>query len=432
MKDRSEVISLFCGAGGMSLGFSRAGLDLSVSADIDHDACQTYGDNLGVEPFELDLSIPDPEFDNELKLHSNALAIIGGPPCQGFSSAGRKDSQDPRNALIFSYLDIVERVMPRWFVFENVEGILTSNRGESIFDLVRELIRLGYSIRVEKVNFAAWGLPQARKRVLLIGNRIGLNFELPSAQFSFNAGKHQHLNGKPKAPSMLDALEGLGEATKSWDDISIYRCEMPLNEYDTRMREGNEHRFVRQHNVSRIPKAYKDAVPLLRPGQTMKDLPEEYWHVSFRRRAFRRVMDGTPTERRGGAPSGIKRLRGDLNSLTITSAATSEFIHPLYDRPLSVRESARLQSFPDRFIFSGNPKSAITQIGNAVPPLAAQTLAALILEVDGKAGTGAVTPVRPGLLGYRLTDAMGMSPALGKTDALLRSLLPERQFSLPI
>jgi DNA (cytosine-5)-methyltransferase 1 len=153
----------------------------------------------------------------------------------------------------------------------------------------------------------------------------------------------------------------------------------------------------------------------------MRDLPPEFWHDSYRRRAFRRVADGTPTEKRGGAPSGIKRLRGDLNSLTITSASTREFIHPVQDRPLTLREAARLQSFPDGYDFYGTPPSVAKQIGNAVPPKAAQMLASHLLELEDSFGSTR-RGVGGELLGFHLTSGSGMSPALARTDAALRAM----------
>lgn len=157
----------------------------------------------------------------------------------------------------------------------------------------------------------------------------------------------------------------------------------------------------------------------------MKDLPEDLWHESFKRRAFRRVQDGTPTEKRGGAPSGIKRLNGDLQSLTITGAATREFIHPHENRPLTIRECARIQTFPDCYAFVGNAASVIQQIGNAVPPLAASVFASHLKRIDGQFGSGLATPqqtMEPRLLGYFLTEATGMSEALQKTEGLLRNI----------
>lgn len=422
MKNNEKIISLFCGAGGMSLGFTQAGIKPCIAAEIDPDACNTYHQNLGIKAIQTDLAEKDDAVQAALGEARNALAIIGGPPCQGFSSAGRKNGKDQRNKLIFEYLGIVEYISPRWFLLENVEGLLTSNDGESLHYLVREFIKLGYRVRLEKVNFAAYGLPQGRKRVILIGNRLGAEFDFPVATHSFNAGKHKHINGLPLAPSVDDALAGLGPSVSS-GLTSPYTADQPLNKYDRLMRSGNDTNSVTQHSVS-VPPHLSEALAQLKPGGTMKDLPREFWHDSFKRRAFRRVMDGTPTEKRGGAPSGIKRLHGDLNALTITSAATREFIHPHEDRPLSMRECARLQSFPDSFQFNGNAGSVIRQIGNAFPPLAARIFADHLLQLDGAFGADGSNIRRsdPGLIGYRLTDASGMSPALARTDALLNEL----------
>ena len=160
----------------------------------------------------------------------------------------------------------------------------------------------------------------------------------------------------------------------------------------------------------------------------MKDLPVEYHHDSFKRRAFRRVMDGTPSEKRGGAPSGIKRLHGDLQSLTITGAAPREFIHPREHRPLTIRECARIQTFPDHYRFHGNAASITQQIGNAVPPLAASVIARHLQAIDGVFGSGIQPPssrLEPRLLGFVLTEATGMSEALQKTERMLNSLLQQ-------
>ena len=139
------------------------------------------------------------------------------------------------------------------------------------------------------------------------------------------------------------------------------------------------------------------------------------------------MQDGTPTEGRGGAPAGIKRLWGNRNSLTITGAASREFIHPYEHRSLTLRECARLQSFPDHFEFVGNSASIAQQIGNAVPPLAAQILAAHLSDIDGQFGGRSVATQlqTPRLLGFKLTEAEGMSPALKKTHYRLASILQE-------
>ena len=424
---RDEVVSLFSGAGGMSLGFAKAGAKPVFAADIDRNACKTYRDNLGVEPIQIDITKNDPSFENALKQYHDAFALIGGPPCQGFSSAGRKDGEDKRNRLIFNYLRIVATVAPRWFLFENVEGLLTSNRGNSLYELIKEFIKIGYRIRLEKINFAAYGLPQGRKRVILIGNRIGIDFAFPTVTHSFNAGKHKYITSLPLAPPLNFALAGLGPVVNNRSNMSPYLTESPLTLYDRLMREENPTGSVSLH-VASVPPQLVDVLVSLRPGQTMKDLPSEYWHDSFKRRAFRRVLDGIPTEKRGGAPSGIKRLVGELNALTITSAAAREFIHPTENRPLTLRECARLQSFPDRYVFAGSLTSISRQIGNAFPPLAAQAFARHLMELDGAAGADIrrMTNRQPGLIDYHLTDATGMSPALARTGVLLSTLATQR------
>jgi DNA (cytosine-5)-methyltransferase 1 len=434
MGNDHTVVSLFSGAGGMSLGFCQAGLKPAFAADIDKDACATYRGNLGIEITEFDLSKRNKSFIQMLDQFRGAFALIGGPPCQGFSSAGRKDGDDPRNALIFSYLDTVERIFPRWFIFENVEGLLTSNGGESIRDLVREFAKLGYRLRLEKVNFASFGLPQGRKRIVLIGNRLALDFRFPQNAYSFSSGKHKHFNHMPLAPSVDEALAGLGQASSDWGGSSAYSSPEPVNSYDQLMREGNKTESVSLH-VSSVPKQLADICCKLRPGQTMRNLPSKYWHDSYKRRAFRRVMDGTPTEKRGGAPSGVKRLFGNLSALTITSAATREFVHPEHDRPLTIRECARLQSFPDAYEFSGNAGSVIRQIGNAFPPLAAKIFAEHLILMDGLHGADASSQPRKdsgGLIDFRLTDAKGMSPALARTAMLLDALTIKERVELPL
>ncbi|NMG09338.1 DNA cytosine methyltransferase [Brasilonema sp. UFV-L1] len=419
-----DVISIFSGAGGLSFGFTQAGLKPVFGIDINQDACQTYQLNLNSDCYQLDLGDEDQsKVRHLLTPYKKPFAVIGGPPCQGFSTAGSRDWKDPRNRLIFNYFSLVEYLEPRWFLFENVEGLLTSNQGQSIYELVCLFLNLGYSMRLEKINFAAYGLPQSRKRVVLIGNRMEIPFEFPQETYSFQAGKHNSLSlFLPHAPTLIDAISGLPDTSKKDEDLA-YQLS-PTTEYDVIMRHNNFTGLVRHHFSSPSPldlERYK----LLSQGQTMKDLPEEYWHPSFKRRAFRRVKDGMPTEKRGGAPSGIKRLYPNLCAPTITSAVSREFIHPIEDRPLTLREGARLQSFPDKYNFVGNASSIATQIGNAFPPNVAEIFAKNILYSDGLVGgqSHVNKSMQSKLIGYRLTDANGKSPALCRTEELLQSLV---------
>ena len=306
---------------------------------------------------------------------------------------------------------------------EGGKGLLTSNSGSDIVRLAAELRDLGYAFRLEKVNFAGYGLPQTRKRVLIIGNRLGQFFDVPAAFFSYDSGKAKSYSCNPHGPSLLDAIADLPEPAET-DRALPYDLDRRPTPYAGNLRSASgavsHHVMPRKSDAAAVAKH-------LRPGQTMKDLPEELQHDSYRRRANRRVSDGTPTEKRGGAPSGFKRLRGELNALTITSAAPREFIHPMANRALTLRECARLQSFPDDFKFSGNMMSVARQIGNAIPPLAGRVLAEAIMREDGLAGAGADLGKTGavGLIGFHLTDAGGMSPALAKTAAALRALMHE-------
>lgn len=429
-KSSDDILALFCGAGGLSYGFGMAGAKPVAGAEIDPDACRTYQKNLGSACFELDLGKVDPDFFVQTLGNSEPFAVIGGPPCQGFSTAGARKASDPRNQLIFNYLEIVRRVNPRWFVFENVEGLLTSGRGEAVAALVERFLAFGYSVRLQKVNFAGYGVPQTRKRVVIIGNRLGLDFDFPEEICSYESGKSKKLSSKDFAPTITEALMGLGHPVQSKFLAVEYTSANPLTEYDGLMRTGNESNAVTQHWHSTDE---EDAARFaqLSAGQSMKDLPEELWHPSFKRRAFRRVMDGTPTENRGGAPSGIKRLNGDFNSLTITGSATREFIHPTEHRALTLRECARLQSFPDQYEFTGPLNAIAQQIGNAVPPIAARHIAEHLLALDGKFGSDlgcSASGKASRLIGFSLTDSVGMSGALRETEERLKKLLQPTLF----
>ena len=419
------VVSLFSGAGGLSSGFAAAGLRPGLAVELDKDAVATYRGSVSDAVLRADISLDPEHIVHEVdrrRAGGAIFAVIGGPPCQGFSTAGARDHADPRNLLVFSYLEIVARLKPSWFLFENVEGILTSGDGDAIVGLAEKFFGLGYSFRIEKINFAQWGVPQARKRVLIVGNRHGINFTLPEATHSFDGKKHRGSQGDP-APTLGDAIAGLPSVpASSLLEAVEYTTPAALTDYDSIMRTRPP--GPRAHTVARFDRD-EVRIKLLKQGQSLRDLPEDLWPESFRSRAFRRVADGMPTEKRGGAPAGIRRLHTEHASLTITSASPRELIHPLFDRPLSLRECARLQSFPDGFDFCGNFQAVATQVGNAFPPMAASVLAKWILRTHETTGSdvgGGNKAAAAGLVGFRLTEAFGMSPALLNTEARLKAL----------
>lgn len=389
-RKRYSTVDLFCGCGGLTQGFRQAGFQTLFAADHFDAATVTFARNLGENCNSL-------EINEQIEL-PHADVIVGGPPCQGFSSAGPRRENDHRNTLVSVFAKVVARERPKAFVFENVEGFLTADRGTRVFELLRPLVDAGYRIHLRKINAANYGVSQHRKRVIAVGG-LGWTptFAAPThraigAPGSLNAG-----TGLPSTPSLEETLAGLPAIDAQPPGSLQGHFSKPLSGLDARR------------------------VAMLEQGQTMKDLPEELWHPSFARRANRRVADGTPTEKRGGAPSGLKRLIADQPSKAITTGATSEFVHPTEDRNLTIRECARIQSFPDDFIFTGTQGQQLLQIANAVPPLLAKAIGqALANDLDRQAECS--DPPQPGaLLSFVPTLSNGMSPILQKVTAQVES-----------
>ena len=379
------VLDLFCGAGGLSRGFSEAGFNVILAADKNQAAVATYQRNFSHPVSELDLSF--------LPNLPAASVIVGGPPCQGFSSAGARLKGDSRNTLVGTFARIVTELCPKAFVFENVEGFLTGDDGAHVIELLEPLIAAGYRIHLKKINAANYGVPQHRKRVLAIGG-LGWDPTFPEpTHAAFGApGAALHASHLPPCPTVTEALAGLPLAATS----------------GTGQPQG--------HTYRELPPNARSRAEQLQPGMTMSDLPASLQHLSFSRRSARRVCDGTPTERRGGAPAGVRRLSPDEPSKAVTSGARTEFLHPREHRTLTIRECARLQTFADDFVFCGTQSEQALLIGNAVPPLLALHIARNLrhdLEtLERNHDTGA-------LLSFVPTMSTGMSPALQRTTELV-------------
>lgn len=425
MDAKPLAISLFAGAGGCSLGFKRAGYNILYAIDINENAVETYRHNFPNTQCEM-ADIMSCDFEKLLKnlrLKTGELDIlIGGPPCQGFSTAGMRFWDDPRNGLLKHYVNALAILRPKWFIMENVEGLLTAKGGIYVYEAARAFIKLGYSIRIDKIYAQEYGIPQRRKRTLIIGNRLGMEFNLPEPIV--------HVHGRIFKNADITLRHTIGELPNPTLDKScpVSYNGKPKHEWEEQLRDGNKKLY--DHFAPKIDGIQLERITNLKPGQSMKDLPESLHHESFKRRAYRRVMDGMPTERRGGAPSGIKRLIFDEPSLTITGAAIREFIHPEDNRPLTLRECARIQAFPDWFRFQGNTSERIKQIGNAIPPLLAEIFAVHLLV---NYGFGETTRTSPGeLFAHTLTKATAMSPALTKTDNMLQGLYKRKNPQLSL
>jgi DNA (cytosine-5)-methyltransferase 1 len=385
-QENFTFLDLFCGAGGFTLGFEQGGFRCLESADWDKAAVETHLRNFASPVRRLDLSqcagseFPVPD------------VVIGGPPCQGFSSAGMRQADDVRNDLISHFARLVSELKPRAFVFENVEGFFTASAGAYVFALLRPLIACGYHIHVRKINAANYGIPQHRKRVIVLGGFLWRP-SFPSPTHSAFGAPGAELAGRSLTltPTLAQALQGLPAAVLNSPGIPQGHFYRPLEGLD------------------------RERALALAPGQSMRDLPQYLQHGSFARRAFRRVQDGTPTESRGGAPTGVRRLHADEPSKAITGGARSEFLHPWEDRPLTLRECARLQAFPDDFTFCGTISQQSQLIGNAVPPPLAQAIAESLrhdLHYYPRKDEMSMSNQRGRLLSFIPTLSEGTSPAL--------------------
>ena len=386
MQTELTVLDLFCGAGGLSLGFKNANFKTICAIDHNRAALDTYSKNIGDHAKARDL-----HGDTDLP---EASVIIGGPPCQGFSSAGMRRNGDKRNSLVACFAETVARLRPRAFLFENVEGFLTAENGERVVDLLEPLLGAGYRIHLQKVNAANYGVPQHRKRVIAIGGR-GWEPTFPEPTHTAFGAPGALLASKhlPLAPTVIESIGDLPSATT--------------------VPPGN----VPGHWFRPLDGADLERAEAMAAGMTMRDIPENLHHPSYRRRAFRRVMDGTPTERRGGAPAGLRRLRPDEPSKSITGGARSEFLHPVEHRGLTIRECARLQTFPDSFEFCGTPTEQDQLIGNAVPPKLAFVFASSLKDDLMKRGSD--SKEEGALLSFVLTRSDGASPALRHVSELV-------------
>ena len=348
-------IGIFSGAGGLSLGAEMAGIRIKTAIEINKSAAQTFLRNhKWANVLQDDIQDLDPR-----KLHSEkkpVFVIMGGPPCQGFSLSNTRtrNMKNEKNFLFLEFVRFVQELRPEWFVLENVWGITNINEGKTekmIEDCFRAIP--GYENITSSVLWASdYGVPQNRNRFFMVGNRLGIDFKFPK--------KHIAKITVEEAISDLPSLQNgemLEEApyTKSLEETS---------EYAQQMRQGSD--LARQNFVSRNNDLVIERYKYIGQGQNWRAIPD---HL------MQNYAD------KGRCHSGIyKRLRADLPSVVISNYRKSMLIHPWENRGISVREAARLQSFPDTFIFEGPLMHIQQQIGNAVPPLLAKAVFQQIIK----------------------------------------------------
>lgn len=349
-----SVIDLFSGVGGLSLGFRMAGYDVLIANEIDASIADAYTKN-HPETQMINADITSLDIGSVFGKHVNSVdVVIGGPPCQGFSQKGqRKSINDPRNFLFRYFFEVVKFVRPSFFVIENVPNILTAENGYFKQEIAEIFNNIRYDINCSVLNAADYGVPQNRHRAFIVGNRIGVNFVFPVPQ--------EHKVTIWEAISDLNYLNS-GEGT--FEDH--YRSE-PESKYQQLMR-NNSLRLYNHQATNHSALALKK-LELIPPEGDKNALPKEMLTKS--------IYSGTWC-----------RMRTDAQSVTITTRfdtpSSGQFTHPFLNRTITVREAARIQSFPDNFIFYGNKGSQMKQVGNAVPPLLANAIAKQIKQYLGE------------------------------------------------
>ena len=365
-----RTIDLFAGCGGLSLGFIKDGYTVDRAVEIDKTIANTYKMN---HP-EVDVIVDDiRNIDHSgVFKQGDAEVIIGGPPCQGFSMAGARIRHgfidDPRNYLFKHYFNVVKTVKPKVFVMENVKGMLTMQEGK-IFD---EILRIfadpemldgeAYELHYKVVKAIEFGIPQKRERLILIGTTIkGLDFE-----YLWEQTKETILSEIPTyfdEVTVQDAIGNLGETTID----GIIENPKPATEYEKYLMSGDDK--IHNHTQTKHSALAVDRMRRVDNGQNYTSLDEKI--NSVHSGSYGRLCWGEQT------PTITTRF---------DTPAGGRFIHPEADRTLTPREAARIQSFPDDFVFYGNKTSICKQIGNAVPPKVSYFLAKLvdkIFEMEG-------------------------------------------------
>ena len=348
-------IDIFSGAGGLSLGAEMAGTSIMFAVEKDKYAAETYRYNHNNTPIICDdIHNIDPLQHITPIGAGDQLIVFGGPPCQGFSTSNTvtRNMKNPNNSLFEEFLRFVSILQPDWFLFENVEGFYRFEKG-TIRNKVKHCFEeLGYTVNDAIVIASDYGVPQHRNRFIMVGNRNGILFQFPE--------KHK------KVYSVVDAIGDLPELTNGQMEDSLpYRCvAKEAGEYAQLMRHGS--RTSKQNYVSRNADYVIERYKYIGQGKNWKAIPEE-------------LMQNYANK--ANCHSGIyKRLNPNEPSVVISNYRKNMLIHPFQDRGLSVREAARLQSFPDKFIFKGTLMHIQQQIGNAVPPLLAKAVFEKILE----------------------------------------------------
>jgi DNA (cytosine-5)-methyltransferase 1 len=368
-KTRPIAVDLFAGAGGMTLGFEQAGFDILASVEIDPIHCAIHKFNFpfwtvickGVE------ETTGKEIRNISQIANQEIDVVfGGPPCQGFSLMGKRSFDDPRNSLVFHFIRLVVELQPKFFVLENVKGMTVGKHQEFIAEIINQFTESGYQVNAnyQVLNAANYGVPQNRERLFLLGSRQ--NIELPKYP-------EKMIFPNLKSPTVWDALQDL-PVIENYPEL--YQQDWILTEFSN---PSNYAKKLRNLEIAKNNYSYKRQydLTLLTSSLRSKHSPESmerfastpHGKIESISRFHKLDPDGLCNTLRAGTPS---------NKGAFTSPRP---IHPFIPRCITVREAARLHSYPDWFRFHPTKWHGFRQIGNSVPPLLAQAVAEEIIKV---------------------------------------------------
>ena len=350
--NQDNFIDLFSGAGGFSIGFTKVGFNPLLCVDFNPNVAATHKENFSQIPF-IEGNLSDKEIQNKIinKYNNKDIGVIvGGPPCQGFSMFGKRrfvntknynPASDKRNDLIFSYINIVSSLQPRWFVMENVPGFANLDSGRFLIKVIDCFKKIGYkNIEWQILNAAEYGVPQLRKRLVVIGNRTGHIIPWPKRKFFKDPEDWQ----KP--------FRTVGEVITDLSLKSSYEnqtCHIPMKHKPLLVERYKYIEEGSRLDIDKLPKHLKKGY--------RTDKVKNYSHI-------------------------FKRLHRNKPSLTMVPGHNAFPIHPWLNRSLTVREAARIQTFPDELEFKGSRQEQCIQVGNAFPPLLAESIANNIQKAE--------------------------------------------------
>lgn len=343
--EKPNVIDLFCGCGGLSLGFINAGYNILFGVDTDVASRETFQEN-HKEALAYDWDLSDDKFLQKIEEAAGGEPIhvvVGGPPCQGFSLTGPRKLDDPRNTLYWAILKSVKKIKPLAFVIENVKGLASLYNGSIKDDILRRFQEAGFNVSYKILCAADYGVPQTRERLFLVGIRRALGV------FAFPNPTHLPTNYVTCEDAISDLPSRESELGSETDHYTI----PPITEYQKLMRKNCV--LLHNHVATNHTEYVKEVISMVPEGGNYKNLPKGVGESRRFNEAWTRYHSKKP-------------------SRTIDTGHRNHF-HYKFNRVPTIRENARLQSFPDEFVFKGSKTQQNKQVGNAVPPLLAEQIA---------------------------------------------------------